>query len=258
VNLDGEAEQLRRRDIARVRAPNPGPYTLSGTNSWIVGRDPAYLIDPGPAIPEHLEALWDEIESRGGLAAILVSHQHGDHSDAAPALAARTGAPIAAMQSGADIVLAGSEQIGPLTVFATPGHAADHVAFLLGRVCFSGDAVLGEGSVFIDDYPGSLTAYIAALTRLRELDLELIAPGHGPLIEKPDQKLEEYLELRQRREQMILAAVSDGLLERDELLAHVWGRLPPALDGIARLTLEAHLAKLRDEGRLPPGVSFAA
>jgi glyoxylase-like metal-dependent hydrolase (beta-lactamase superfamily II) len=239
-----------------VRAPNAGPYTLSGTNSWIIGREPAYLIDPGPSIPDHLDALIAAIEPRGSLAAILLSHSHRDHSEAAAELAALTGAPVAAMAPGADIQLADGDALGPLRVLATPGHAADHVSFLLGRVCFAGDTVLGEGSVFIADYPGSLAGYLEALARLRELELELIAPGHGPLIEHPNAKLDEYLEHRRRREQLILDALTAGLRGRDELLERVWGELPSALEPIARFTLAAHLDKLGDEGRLPPDVEL--
>ena len=148
-----------------MRAPNPGPYTLSGTNSWLVGRNPAHLIDPGPAIPAHLDALARAIEERGGLAAILVTHDHRDHSEAAAALHASSGAPVAAMRADADVELADGDTIGPITVLATPGHASDHVSFLYGRVCFSGDTVLGEGSVFIPAAPGSLAGYLAALRR---------------------------------------------------------------------------------------------
>jgi glyoxylase-like metal-dependent hydrolase (beta-lactamase superfamily II) len=252
MNTAAQTELLAGHDIGLVRAPNPSPYTLTGTNSWLVGRDPAYLVDPGPAIPGHLEALSVAIEERGGLAAILVTHGHSDHSEAAAQLAAETGAPIAAMGPEAGLELTDGDAIGPLIALATPGHAADHLAFLYGRVCFSGDAVLGEGSVFIADYPGSLRTYLAALERLRGLDLELIAPGHGPLIEHPDVKIDEYLEHRRRREQLIADALQSGLRGRDELLERVWGGLPPALEPIARLTLEAHLAKLGEEGRLPP------
>jgi glyoxylase-like metal-dependent hydrolase (beta-lactamase superfamily II) len=243
---------MRRHDIARVRAANPGPYTLSGTNSWLVGRDPTYLIDPGPQIPEHLDALAREIEQRGALAAILVTHDHSDHGEAAASLHASTGAPVAAMRAQADIELADGDAIGPLIVLATPGHAADHICFLFGRLLFSGDTVLGKGSVFIADDPGSLSAYLAALARLRELDLELIAPGHGPLIEEPKAKIDEYLGHRARRERLIVEALADGLRGRQELLDRVWGELPEPLVPIAHLTLEAHLGKLAEEGRLPP------
>lgn len=240
-----------------MRAPNAGPYTLSGTNSWLIGRDPAHLIDPGPAIPAHLDALALEIEERGGLAAILLTHGHRDHSEAAATVRASSGAPVAAMRADADIELADGDTIGPIVAMATPGHASDHLSFLYGRVCFSGDTVLGEGSVFIAAEPGSLSGYLAGLRRLRALDLELIAPGHGPLIEDPNTRIDEYLDHRRQREQLVLAALGDGLREREELLDRVWGELPPALLPIARSTLEAHLGKLAEEGRLPPGVASA-
>ena len=159
------------------------------------------------------------------------------------------------MRADADIELADGDAIGPITVLATPGHASDHVSFLYGRVCFSGDTVLGEGSVFMAAAPGSLSGYLAALRRLRELDLELIAPGHGPLIEQPNAKIDEYLDHRYRREQLLLDALADGVRERQELLERVWGELPPALVPIARSTLEAHLGKLAEEGRLPAGMA---
>ena len=123
------ATELRERDIALVRAPNSGPYTLSGTNSWILARDPAYLIDPGPADAGHVDALCAELEARGGAAAILLAHDHADHSAAAALVAARTGAPLAAMRAGADIELVDGARVGPLEVLATPGHSADHAKY---------------------------------------------------------------------------------------------------------------------------------
>jgi glyoxylase-like metal-dependent hydrolase (beta-lactamase superfamily II) len=236
-----------------VRAANPGPFTLGGTNSWIVGRDPAYVIDPGPALAGHVDALVAELETRGELAAILLTHDHLDHSGAVAALQARSGAPVAAMRADAQIRLADGVAVGPLTAIATPGHALDHVAFVAGPVCFTGDAVLGEGSVFIAADPGAMAGYLAALRRLRTMDLELFAPGHGPLVTDPQAKLDEYLAHRMERERRLLGALADGLRGRDELLDRVWSEVPPALRGAAALTLDAHLAKLADEGRLPLG-----
>jgi glyoxylase-like metal-dependent hydrolase (beta-lactamase superfamily II) len=216
----------------------------------MLGRDGAYLIDPGPAIAEHVEAVLAEAEGRGGLAAIVLTHDHPDHSQATDAVRERTGAPVASSASDADIPLGDGAMIGPLTALATPGHAADHLAFIAGHVCFSGDAVLGEGSVFIASYPGALAAYLAGLARLRELDLELIAPGHGPLITDPVARIDTYVEHRLERERQIAEALAEGLRD-EELLDRVWPNLAPALAPIARATLEAHLGKLADEGRLP-------
>jgi len=209
------------------------------------------VIDPGPAIAGHLEALLAEIETRGGLGAILQTHDHGDHSGGVGELRARTGAPLAATRADAQITLADGAVVGPLTALSTPGHTPDHIAFLAGRVCFTGDAVLGEGSVFIAAYPGALAGYLATLQRLLDEDIELLAPGHGPLITDPRAKLEEYLAHRLEREQRVLEALADGLRDRDELLDRLWPRLVPALRPAAASTLEAHLAKLADEGRLP-------
>jgi glyoxylase-like metal-dependent hydrolase (beta-lactamase superfamily II) len=225
--------------------------TLSGTNSWIVGRDPAYVVDPGPALAPHIDALAREVAARGGAGAILMTHDHRDHSEGAAALRERTGAPLAATRSGADIALVDGLAVGPLTVLATPGHASDHVAFLAGPVCFSGDLVLGEGSVVILPEPGALVAYLASLERLRGLDLELIAPGHGPLVTDPAAKLDQYRAHRLERERRVLEALADGLRERDELLDRVWSKVPAALRPAAAATLEAHLDKLAAEGRLP-------
>jgi glyoxylase-like metal-dependent hydrolase (beta-lactamase superfamily II) len=237
-----------------VRAPNPGPYTLSGTNSWIVGRDPAYLIDPGPADSGHVDAVCAELEARGGAGAILVTHDHADHSAAAGLVQARTGAPLAAMRAGADIELADGATVGPLRALATPGHATDHAVFIRGGVCFSGDLVLGEGSVFVAPDPGALAAYLASLRRLRGLELDLIAPGHGALVSDPAAKLDEYLERRLERERQLLAALADGLRDRQALLDRVWPEVPAALRPAAAATLEAHLGKLADDGLLPDDV----
>jgi len=234
-----------------VRAPNPGPYTLSGTNSWIIGRDPAYVIDPGPQDRSHLDALLAALEGRGALAAILLTHDHPDHSGAVEGLVAHTGAPVAAMAADADIALVDGLTLGPLRAIPTPGHSSDHVAFVAGPVCFSGDTVLGEGSVFVAPDPGALAAYLAGLRRLRALDLELIAPGHGPLITDPRGTLDAYLAHRLDRERRLLEALADGLREPEELLDRVWSEVPAQLRPAARWTLEAHLGKLADEGRLP-------
>jgi glyoxylase-like metal-dependent hydrolase (beta-lactamase superfamily II) len=241
---------LAAHDIGHLRAPNPGPYTLSGTNSWIIGRDPAYVIDPGPALGAHVEALAREVMARGGAGAILLTHHHSDHSGAAAALRERTGAPVAATRADADIALVDGATVGPLAALATPGHASDHVAFLAGRVCFSGDLVLGEGSVVLAPERGALVAYLGSLERLRGLDLDLIAPGHGPLISDPVAKLDEYRAHRLERERRLLEALAEGLRERDELLDRVWPDVAPALRAAAAATLSAHLGKLADEGRL--------
>jgi glyoxylase-like metal-dependent hydrolase (beta-lactamase superfamily II) len=234
--------------VLRIRAENPGPFTLTGTNTWVIGRDPAWVVDPGPADDEHLDAVAAAVGDRGGAGGIAVTHDHRDHADGVPGLCARLGhPPVAAMRLPGDVRLADGDSFGPLRVVAAPGHAEDHVAFVAGPVCFTGDAVLGEGSVFVT---GSLAGYLAALRRLRGLPLEVICPGHGPPVWEPAERLDGYVAHRLDRERRLLAALADGLRDEDDLLDAVWDDAPPALRGAAASTLAAHLEKLREEGRL--------
>ena len=253
--------------VTLVRAPNAGPMTLSGTNTWLIGT-PAWVIDPGPGDPAHIERVWSAAQARGGIAGIVLTHNHLDHSEAVPMLRARSGAPVAAGTAPArtgfeepslaglepDVTLADGDEVGPMRAIATPGHSADHLALLAGAVLFCGDTVLGEGSVFIPPGGGSLAAYLDSLRRLQELELDALCPGHGPVVWDPAAKLREYLEHRLDREQRLLVALDTGLRSTDELLDVVWFDAPAALRPAAALTLESHLDKLAQEGRLPEGV----
>jgi glyoxylase-like metal-dependent hydrolase (beta-lactamase superfamily II) len=252
---DAEAELLAERQIARVLAPNPGPLTLEGTNSWVLGRSPAWVVDPGPASAEHLARLHETIDARGGLGGVALTHDHADHSEAAAALAARYGAPLADGAGGADVKLAEGERFGPFEAVQTPGHAPDHFALLASDACFSGDAVLGHGSVFITPYEGSLVAYLAALERLAaRSDFTVICPGHGPTVPDGHGKLREYGEHRMERERALVGALDAGMRASSELLDAAWADVPEMLRTAAAVTLAAHLDKLDEEGRLPPGV----
>lgn len=242
--------ELSDFDVACLRADNAGPYTLSGTNTWVLGRDPAWVVDPGPALPAHIEAVAAEVQARGGAGGIAITHDHDDHVESVPALRERLGRPpVAALRYPADVVPRDGDSFGPLQVVAIPGHAPDHLAFVAGTVCCTGDAVLGEGSVFVAE---ALADYLAALERLRELPLAVICPGHGPPVWTPREKLDQYIAHRLERERRLIAALQDGLYERDELLDAVWDDAPAALRPAAAITLAAHLQKLREEGRLPP------
>lgn len=248
-------EALERHDVLAIRADNPGPFTLTGTNTWIVGREPAWVIDPGPPLPAHLDALAAELAARGGLGGIVLTHDHPDHAEGAVPLRERSGGgPIAAAHGAVDVTLADGDRAGPLTVVATPGHAPDHLAFAVGEIVFSGDAVLGTGSSLLIPEPGALTAQIASMRRLLALRPHVICPGHGPLVTDPEAKLSEYVAHRLARERQLLDALDRGLRTVDELLAAAWADAPEALRGAATITLAAHLDKLDDEGRLPAGV----
>lgn len=239
-------------EVVGIRAANPGPLTLSGTNSWIVGSGPAWVIDPGPALPEHLEALSVEIERLGGLGGIALTHDHADHSEAVPAMQQRfPGARLAAARGEVDLVLGEGDRAGPLEALPVPGHAPDHLVFLADGAAFSGDAVLGEGSVFV---AADLGAYLDGVRTLRDRAPRVLCPGHGPLVEDPAAKLAEYLAHRLDRERRLLDGLDGGARTVEEMLDAAWGEVPDRLRPAAAVTLGAHLDKLEAEGRLPADV----
>jgi glyoxylase-like metal-dependent hydrolase (beta-lactamase superfamily II) len=241
--------------------------TLDGTNTYIVE---GYVIDPGPDDAEHLAKVR---EAAGGeVKGVLLTHGHSDHSAGVEAL----GAPLLwgraseegemeamrrALESGsiepsAQLVAetetnrALDTRIGPFALVATPGHAADHVAFLYNRVCFCGDLILGSGSSIVPPAAGggSLAAYMSSLATLAELDLELLAPGHGPWITEPQVKIAEYIAHRSEREARLIGALAKGERSRAALLAEVWDDVPEQLRPAAAIAMQAHLEKLAAEG----------
>src|SRR5215208_4164632 len=169
--IGGMADRLPD-GVARVRANNPSPLTLDGTNTYVLD---GWVVDPGPDDARHLAAVLDA--AGGEVDGIVLTHGHSDHADAAPALADRTGAEVVRPRGG--------ESVGPFEAIVTPGHSPDHVALRARRLLFTGDTVLGTGSVFIVPGEGSLAAYLESLRRLREIELEAILPGHGPVVWDP-------------------------------------------------------------------------
>jgi glyoxylase-like metal-dependent hydrolase (beta-lactamase superfamily II) len=224
-------------DFERLVAPNPGPMTLEGTNTYVVGRDPGWVIDPGPDDAGHIERVRAAGEARGGIAGYLLTHAHGDHSEAIDAL----GAPPA----GED---------APFERIPTPGHAADHVSFVAARVCFCGDLILGHGSAIVPpaEMGGSLSDYMRSLELIGALDVDVLAPGHGPPIEDPGTKVAEYVEHRLARERALLAAFEAGERSRARLLDAAWADVPGPMRPAAAMAMQAHLEKLEAEGRLDP------
>lgn len=273
-------------EIERVVAPNPGAMTLEGTCTYLYGSDPCVVIDPGPDDPGHLKVVQEAGAERGGIGLILLTHSHDDHAAGAAGLAALAGdgqkssasetelstrqvgnadgteAPLSETESsrrrgGAEVVAPkdGEEHAG-LRAIATPGHAVDHICLLTAdRVCFSGDLVLGEGSTFVPPDGGSLAAYMDSLRRMQAEEIELICPGHGPWVTDPAAKLAEYVEHREMREHRLLAALERGERSKEALLAEVWDDVPAEVRPAAAIVMEAHLAKLEAEGRLPDGVT---
>ncbi|HVC06749.1 MAG TPA: MBL fold metallo-hydrolase [Solirubrobacterales bacterium] len=230
-------------EVLRLIAPNPGPMTLTGTNTYLYGTGPCAVIDPGPDDAGHLEAVRVAAAERGGIGVVLLTHSHGDHAAGAGRLGAEVLAPV------------DGEERGGLRALATPGHAADHVCFLSpDGVCFSGDLVLGEGSSFVPPDGGSLGAYMDSLRLLGAEPIELICPGHGPWVSNPAAKLAEYVEHREMRERRLLGALERGERSRRALLEEVWDDVPTEVRPAAALVMEAHLQKLESEGRLPAGL----
>ena len=258
-------------EVVRIVAPNPGPMTLEGTNTYVVSAaEGAYVIDPGPDDAGHLEAVRD---SAGEIAGVLLTHSHSDHSAGVAALGApllwgqvsegEEAAALAAAAAGQVPNLSAPaaeppSRVGPFSVIPTPGHAADHVCFAWGRVCFCGDLVLGHGSTIVPPAAGrgSLADSMETLQRLDQLGAELLAPGHGPWIIDPGGKIAEYLEHRQMRERRLFTALEAGERSRAALLAKVWDDVPEVLRPAAAIAMQAHLEKLDGEGKLA-GVELA-
>ena len=222
----------------RVRAANPSPLTLDGTNTYVVGR---WVVDPGPAEEVHVAAV--RAAAADGIEGIVLTHGHADHAEGADLYEAPVFRP------------GGGERAGPFVALATPGHSPDSVSLLSGDgVCFTGDTVLGTGSVFIAPEEGSLSAYLESLRRLRALELSVLCPGHGPYVWDPAAKLDEYIAHRSERERRLIEALDAGLRSRDDLLDAAWSDAPAELRYFAGLSLASHLEKLAEEGRLPEGV----
>jgi glyoxylase-like metal-dependent hydrolase (beta-lactamase superfamily II) len=240
--------------IVRVLAPNPGPFTLEGTNTWIVGQDPAVVIDPGPDEPAHIEAVRREA---GEIAAILVTHDHADHASGARRLANQAGAPILCLGpgDGSSPLTDGQEMEaggGRLLVVHTPGHSPDHAAFFAPGTgaLFTGDAVLGRGTSVIDPPEGDLTLYLRSLGRMAGLRPRTIYPGHGPAVWNAPAKLDEYLQHRATREEQIVDALRPGPLPVAKVVPGIYAEYPEELHQVAARSVLAHLIKLEREGRV--------
>jgi glyoxylase-like metal-dependent hydrolase (beta-lactamase superfamily II) len=270
--------------VRRVLAPNPSPLTFQGTNSYIVGVGNVAVIDPGPKIPAHLDALLAALGPDERVSAILVTHPHLDHSGLAPALARATGAPVhaagtategrsALMETlaasglagggeGLDLafrpdvrIADGSEVAGPgwrITAIATPGHLGTHLAFAFGDIVFSGDHVMGWSTTIVSPPDGDMGAYMASLDRLAEYPARLFLPGHGPAITNPAARIKELVRHRRGREAAILAALGQTFRTARELTEDVYTDTSPALLPAAERNVLAHLIDLSERGLVAP------
>ncbi|TFV67242.1 UNVERIFIED_ORG: MBL fold metallo-hydrolase [Bacillus sp. AZ43] len=252
--------------VTRVLAPNPSGMTLDGTNTYVVGQPgsgQAVLVDPGPDDAAHLAAVEAVLARRDArCVAVLVTHHHGDHAEAALPWGERFGAPVAAADAavagprgrvlahGDRLALAGTT----IGVVGTPGHTADHLTFRLeSGAVLVGDHVLGRGTSVVTHPEGDVVAYLESLRRVHDLGPSALYCGHGPeLTEDPGAVLEYYLAHRAYREHQLLAALADGARTVDELVATVYAEVPRALWPAAAQSTRATLAKLAAEGRTEP------
>jgi glyoxylase-like metal-dependent hydrolase (beta-lactamase superfamily II) len=240
-----------------LTAQNPSPYTLAGTNTYLLGTGRrVVVIDPGPDDGGHIaRVLAHTASAHRRVALILLTHGHSDHRGGADALARATGAPVRAW-TGTEVALRDREGIaldrGRLEVLHTPGHAQDHLGFYWDEeaVLFSGDLILGEGTVNITPPGGSMADYLQSLERVARLRLALIAPGHGPLVRTPHQRIREYLAHRRLREQQVLEVLAGGPQTVESLATTIYRDLDPRLRRAAEGTVAAHLEKLVNEGRV--------
>jgi glyoxylase-like metal-dependent hydrolase (beta-lactamase superfamily II) len=239
-------------EVTRVVAPNPGPYTGPGTNTWILGAGPVVVvIDPGPDDDAHLAAI-DKRLAGATVGVVLVTHGHPDHLPLAERLAAAHGASVRRYPKlgDGDVVRVGTLNV---TALHTPGHSSDHLSFWLpdDRVAFTGDLVLGKGSSMVTYPEGDVAAYLRSLDRLIALDPRMLFPGHWDPVKDAVPKLREYKAHRLEREAQVLAEVRRGSGTAGELTRRVYGaEVGEDLLAAAEMTMRAHLEKLVDDGKV--------
>lgn len=258
--------------VARVLAPNPSPYTFTGTQTHLVGTRDLAVIDPGPDDPAHLDALLRAIEGRP-VTAIVVTHTHRDHSPLSRALKQATGAPIVGCAPLAlddlgpradasfdrdyapDRVLADGDRVEgkgwTLVAVATPGHTSNHLAFALPETgaLFSGDHVMGWSTTVVSPPDGDMAAYMASLMKLQQRDDRIYYPAHGDVIENPRRLVRGLIGHRKQREGQILRLIGrDGVHDVAGMVARMYVGIDPRLHLAAERSVLAHLIDLRARG----------
>jgi len=235
--------------VHRVVAPNPGPYTGPGTNTWIIEAGPVVVvIDPGPDDDAHLAAIEKRLAG-ATIGVVLVTHSHPDHLPLAERLAAPHHAAVRRYPElgDNDVVRVGTLNV---TALYTPGHTADHLCFWLegDRTVFTGDLVLGRGSSMVTYPEGDVAAYLRSLDKLAALQPRMLFPGHWDPVEDAIGKIDEYRAHRLEREARVLAEVRRGGGTAMDLTRRVYGDLDDPLMVAAQMTMRAHLKKLVDDG----------
>ncbi len=270
----GEAVRLSPL-IRRVLAPNPGPFTFKGTGVYIVGNGDVAVIDPGPDIPEHIEALKHALQGES-ITHILITHTHADHSPAARPLKKWSGAPTYAYSphgsgrndNGIRVEEGGDREFEPdirvkdgdvvggkgftFDCVHTPGHTSNHMCFGLReeKALFTGDHVMGWSTTVVAPPDGDMAAYMQSLRKLLARDDGILYPTHGGPVTDPAPFVRSYIAHRQEREAQIVAAIRDGLCTIPEMVARIYADVDKRLHPAAARSVLAHLIQLEQEGRV--------
>jgi len=236
---------------AVVLAPNPGPMTLEGTNTWVLrapGAEDCVVVDPGPLHHEHLAA----VAAHGPVAVVLLTHGHHDHSAGAARFADLTGAPVRALDPRHRL---GEEGLGEGDVIAaaglevrvahTPGHSSDSLSFVLDDAVLTGDTILGRGTTVVAHPDGVLHDYLESLKRLRDLGDLTVLPGHGPELPHAGQAAQRYLDHREQRLEQVRDAVAKGAVTAREVVEVVYADVDRVLWPAAEMSVRAQLDYLR-------------
>ncbi len=267
--MDAPYSKLEQAEpgIARVLAHNPSAFTYYGTQTYLIGEREVAVIDPGPDLAEHVDALERAIGGRP-VAAILCTHTHRDHSPASRALAERTGAPIigcaplamdgTGLEAGfdrdyaPDRVLADGEAVEvegkPIVAVATPGHTSNHLCFAYGDALVTGDHVMGWSTTVVVPPDGDMAEYMRSLDRLRQRDDRIYYPAHGPPVTKPQQYVRSLIGHRLQREKQVLALVRERPRDIPDIVAKAYPGLDPRLVLAAGASVLAHLTDLERRG----------
>jgi glyoxylase-like metal-dependent hydrolase (beta-lactamase superfamily II) len=256
-------------EIARVLAHNPSAFTYYGTQTYLIGTDEVAVIDPGPDLPEHVDALEQAIAGRR-VVAIMCTHTHRDHSPAARPLAERIGAPVIGCAPLAletvgpradasfdgdyspDRVLADGDAIEVdgevVTAVATPGHTSNHLCFAYRGALFSGDHVMGWSTTVVFPPDGDMAAYMQSLDKLRQREDRVYYPAHGPAVANPKQYVRHLAGHRMQREKQILGLIGDQARDIPDIVAKAYPGLDPRLTVAAGGSVNAHLLDLQRRG----------
>jgi glyoxylase-like metal-dependent hydrolase (beta-lactamase superfamily II) len=238
--------------IERILAPNPGPFTGPGTNTYLlISGDEALIIDPGPLDSRHEEAVHSAVHGLQPVG-VLATHTHEDHAPLANPLAAELKAPVYGFAPGPgfkpDSLLADQDSVrygtDELQAVHTPGHSPDHLCYLAGRDLFTGDHIMGGSSVVVED----MSAYMDSLRRLQAIPLDRLYPGHGLVMDDPAGIVQGYIEHRLERERQVVAALETGAGTVMEIVQALYSDVDPALHPLAAMSVGAHVDKLVEDG----------